>query len=102
MERKYDGQGLRVISVHTPEFPFEKERRRVERAAERYRIEQPIYLDNDYAYWNALDNHYWPAFYLVDRAGNIRASDVGELHLDTDKGAAFEAKLRLLLSEKAS
>jgi hypothetical protein len=102
MEQKYDAQGLRVISVHTPEFPFEKERRRVERAAERYQIRQPIYLDNDYAYWNALENQYWPAFYLVDRKGMIRASDVGELHLGTEKGNAFEAKLRALLSEKAS
>jgi len=102
METKYGSQGLEVIGVHTPEFEYEKERRRVERASERYKLGHPIYMDNDYAYWNALGNRYWPAFYLVDRNGNIRASDVGELHLNTDKGNAFEAKLRELLDEKAS
>ena len=102
METKYAGQGLEVIGVHTPEFAYEKERRRVERASDRYKLAHPIYMDNDYAFWNALGNNYWPAFYLVDRKGNVRAADVGELHLNTEKGDAFEGKLRELLAEKAS
>jgi hypothetical protein len=102
MEQKYTARGLEVIGIHTPEFDYEKSRQRVEQAAARFQLKQPIYLDNDYAYWNALDNHYWPAFYLVDRRGNIRATDVGELHLNTSKGDAFEAKLEALLAEKAS
>lgn len=101
MKEKYAGQGLQVISVHTPEFEYEKDRRRVERAAQRYKLDQPIYMDNDYAYWNALGNRYWPSFYLVDRQGNIRAHDAGELHLGTDKGDAFEAQLKELLAEPA-
>jgi hypothetical protein len=102
MKEKYGEQGFVVVSVHTPEFDYEKERRRVERAVERYKLEQPVYMDNDYAYWNALGNRYWPAFYLVDRKGNLRASEEGELHLDTDKGNSFEGKLRALLAEKGS
>jgi len=102
MEQKYGSQGLQVIGVHTPEFEYEKERRRVERASERYKLEHPIYMDNDYGFWKALGNRYWPAFYLVDRKGHIRATDIGELHLDTEKGNSFEAKLRELLAEKAS
>jgi hypothetical protein len=102
MKQKYAARGLQVISVHTPEFEYEKERRRVERAAERYKLDQPIYMDNDYAYWNALGNRYWPSFYLVDRQGNLRARETGELHLDTDKGNAFEEQLRRLLAEDPS
>ena len=102
MEQKYGAQGFQVIGVHTPEFEYEKDRRRVERATERYQLAHPVYMDNDRAYWNALGNQYWPAFYLVDRKGNIRAADIGELHLDTGKGATFEAKIRELLAEKAS
>ena len=101
MEKKYASKGFRVVSVHTPEFEYEKDRRRVERAAERYKLKQAIYMDNDYAYWNALENHYWPAFYLVDRKGVIRAKEEGELHLDTAKGGAFEAKLRELIAEES-
>ena len=101
MKERYSDDGLQVISVHTPEFEYEKERRRVERAAQRYKLDQPIYMDNDYAYWNALENRFWPSFYLVDREGNIRAQEVGELHLNTSKGDAFEAKLKKLLEEDA-
>lgn len=99
MIQRYGNKGFQVVSVHSPEFDYEKDRRRVERAAERYKLEQPIYIDNDHAYWKALDNQYWPSFYLVDKKGVIRASDIGELHLNSSKGDAFEAKLRSLLEE---
>ena len=102
MKTRYAAQGLQVVSVHTPEFDYEKDRRRVERAAERYRLDQPIFMDNDYAYWNALGNRYWPSFYLVDRNGLIRAQTAGELHLESDAGQAFEARLKALLAEPAS
>ncbi len=91
-----------MVSVHTPEFDFEKDRGRVERAVKRYKLDQPVFMDNDYAYWNALGNRYWPSFYLVDREGNIRAKTVGELHKGERKGERFEAKLRELLAEDAS
>jgi hypothetical protein len=100
MIERYSSQGLQVIGVHSPEFEHEKDRRLVERAAERYRLHQPIYMDNDHAYWDALRNSYWPSFYLIDRHGNIRAMDVGELHLDSDKGDRFEARLRELIAER--
>ena len=35
-------------------------------------IDYPVALDNDYAIWNAFDNHYWPALYFADREGIIR------------------------------
>jgi hypothetical protein len=34
--------------------------------------------DNDYAIWNAFDNHYWPALYFVDADGVIRDTHFGE------------------------
>jgi Thioredoxin like C-terminal domain len=42
------------------------------------RVEYPIAIDNDYAIWNAFDNHYWPALYLVDAQGRIRSHQFGE------------------------
>ena len=42
-----------------------------------------------------------PFVVLVDRAGNIRAIEAGELHADTPKAERFEAQLRELLAEKA-
>jgi thiol-disulfide isomerase/thioredoxin len=75
---KYEDQGLVVVGVHTPEFPFEHEVDNVRWAAEDMRVEYPIALDSDYGVWRAFDNHYWPAVYLADAAGRIRHHQFGE------------------------
>jgi thiol-disulfide isomerase/thioredoxin len=75
---KYEDQGLVVIGVHTPEFPFEREIDNVRWAAEDMRVEYPIALDSDYGVWRAFDNHYWPAVYIVDTEGRIRHHQFGE------------------------
>ena len=41
-------------------------------------IDYPVVGDNDYAIWNAFDNHYWPALYFVDADGIIRDTHFGE------------------------
>jgi hypothetical protein len=71
-------QGLVVIGVHTPEFPFEHELENVRRAVRQLRIEYPVAIDNDYAVWRAFDNNYWPALYFLDPRGRIRHHHFGE------------------------
>ena len=75
---KYADQGLVVIGVHTPEFPFEHDIENVRRAAKDMQVEYPIAIDNDYAIWRAFENHYWPALYFVDAQGQIRHHTFGE------------------------
>jgi|SRR5579863_510940 len=75
---KYQDQGLIVVGVHTPEFSFEKEEANVKQATVRHGIRYPVALDNDYGTWNAYDNHYWPAHYLIDAQGRIREEHFGE------------------------
>jgi thiol-disulfide isomerase/thioredoxin len=75
---KYRDHGVVVIGVHTPEFSFEHDIENVRRAARDMRVSYPIAIDNDYAIWSAFDNHYWPALYLVDAQGRIRAHQFGE------------------------
>jgi len=74
----YKNDGLVVIGVHSPEFPFEKNIDNVRRAAKEMRVDYPIAIDNDFALWRALDNQYWPALYLVDSQGRIRHHQFGE------------------------
>jgi thiol-disulfide isomerase/thioredoxin len=74
----YRDDGLVVIGVHTPEFTFEHDIERVRGAADERGIDYPVAIDNDYAIWNAFDNHYWPALYFVDPAGLIRGQHFGE------------------------
>jgi thiol-disulfide isomerase/thioredoxin len=75
---KYADQGLVVVGVHTPEFPFEQDVDNVREAAKEMRVEYPIALDNDYAVWQAFSNHYWPAVYIADAEGRIRYHHFGE------------------------
>jgi thiol-disulfide isomerase/thioredoxin len=75
---KYREHGLVVIGVHTPEFPFEHDLENVQRAVQEMRITYPVVVDNDYAIWEAFDNHYWPALYLIDAEGSIRYQQFGE------------------------
>ena len=75
---KYREHGVVVIGVHSPEFSFEHDLENVRRAVKDMRVEYPIAIDNDYAIWDAFDNHYWPALYIVDAQGRIRHHHFGE------------------------
>jgi thiol-disulfide isomerase/thioredoxin len=75
---KYEKQGLVVIGVHTPEFPFEQDVDNVREAAKEMEVEYPVAIDSDYAVWSAFDNSYWPAAYVADAQGRIRHHRFGE------------------------
>ena len=75
---KYGDQGLVVVGVHTPEFPFERDVDNVRQAATDMRVEYPIALDSDYGVWRAFSNRYWPAVYIADAEGRIRHHQFGE------------------------
>src|SRR5262245_9189241 len=75
---KYGGQGLVLVGVHTPEFPFEADADNVVEAIKALDVEFPIALDPDYAVWEAFANRYWPAVYIADSEGRIRHHQFGE------------------------
>ncbi len=75
---KYEDQGLVVVGVHTPEFPFEEELDNVVEAVRDMRVDYPVALDRAYGVWQAFSNHYWPAVYIADAEGRIRHHQFGE------------------------
>ena len=75
---KYKDNGLVVIGVHTPEFEFEKDLPKVQRAVQKFGVTYPVALDSDQAIWNAFHNEYWPAHYFLDVNGKIRYAHFGE------------------------
>jgi thiol-disulfide isomerase/thioredoxin len=77
-DRRYRRDGLTIVGVHSPEFPFEKDAGNVEEAIERNGIEYPVAQDNDLATWSAWGNQYWPAEYFVDARGRVRYTHFGE------------------------
>lgn len=90
---KYKDQGFVVIGVHTPEFEFEKDSKNVLNAIKQYNIHYPVPQDNDYGTWNAYNNQYWPAEYLIDAKGIIRRTHFGEGEYDQTE-MAIQALLK--------
>ncbi len=87
---KYHDQGLEIIAVHTPEFEFEKIPANVKQAVKDFKITYPVAMDPDYSTWNAYQNRYWPAEYLIDAEGNIRYTHFGEGEYDASEQAIQE------------
>ena len=55
-------------------------------------VKYPIAVDSNYGTWDAWNNQYWPAEYLIDPSGNVRAYDFGEGDYST-----MESNIRMLL-----
>lgn len=94
---RYGKDGLVVIGVHTPEYPFERILANVRQQVAQLGITYPVAVDNDYAVWRSFGNQYWPAHYLIDANGQVRYSHFGEGAYDTQ-----EQVIRTLLAERAS
>jgi cytochrome c biogenesis protein CcdA/thiol-disulfide isomerase/thioredoxin len=74
----YGTDGLVVVGVHTPEFAFEHVVSNVQSAVQQFGVTYPVAVDNNYSTWNAYDNEYWPADYLIDASGEVRYEAFGE------------------------
>ncbi len=91
---KYQAQGLVVVGVHTPEYPWERDKKAVSRAIREWQLPYPVVADNDYVIWNRFGNQYWPAHYLFDAHGQLRYTAFGEGNY-----AEQEKVIRQLLKE---
>jgi len=94
MFKKYKSQGLVVIGIHSPEFPFERDPKNVADAIKRFKITFPVGQDNNYVTWKNFENKYWPADYIIDRQGKLRFSHYGEGN-DTQIENEIRALLKL-------
>jgi cytochrome c biogenesis protein CcdA/thiol-disulfide isomerase/thioredoxin len=89
----YKKDGLVVVGVSAPEFAFEHVVSNVESAAGSLGIDYPVAIDDNLATWDAYNNEYWPADYLIDPTGVVRAYDFGEGGYST-----MENNIRMLLT----
>ena len=76
--KEYARYGLVVVGVHTPEFAFEHVVSNVRSQAAAFGVRYPVAIDDNYATWDAYDNEYWPADYLIDASGDVRHVHFGE------------------------
>ena len=90
---------LQIIGIHSPEFDYEKNRNQMRETMARYHVNYPQVLDDNHEYWQSLNNTYWPAFYIVDKKGNIREKFAGETHPDDRQAAEIEKVIDTLSKE---
>lgn len=99
LRARYGDEGLRLVGVHTPEFKHESERDAVKEHVAEHDIRRPVMLDNDFSYWDAMGNRYWPTFYLIDKSGRVRQRIDGEVRPGDERADRIEAQIERLLAE---
>jgi cytochrome c biogenesis protein CcdA/thiol-disulfide isomerase/thioredoxin len=96
----YHRHGLEIVGVETPEFTFEQDASNVSQAIRADGLRYPVVQDNRYGTWNAYQNEYWPAEYLIDAHGQVRRTQFGEGGYKQDEAAVrellYEAGIRHL------
>lgn len=92
--RLYGPVGLVIVAVHTPEFTFAKNPKRVADAVRRFGFSFPVAIDSNYKIWDAFHNQAWPADYLIDGKGEIIY-----LHLGEGEYGDLERKIQQLLKQ---
>ena len=100
IDEKYRDKGLSIIGIHTPEFEHEKVRANIEKKISEFKLHHPVMMDNNYAYWNTLNNRYWPAFYLYDQEGILVHTHFAETHAGDKNAQSLEKKIMQLISKQ--
>jgi len=75
---RYAGDGLRVISVHTPGFEPSRDEAVVRAEVARLAVEHAVVLDGDYEVWDLYGTEGWPSRYLFDADLRLAHAHFGE------------------------
>ncbi len=93
-------ESLVIVGVHTPESKHEADPLALAEQIKQHKIDYPVVVDAKNATWQAYNNRYWPAIYLIDKQGRIRQRWEGELEFkDADGDKKMRAAIQELLAE---
>ena len=85
----YHDDSFKLISVHFPHAGSSRDISGIQERSDALGVTYPVVVDNDLVLWNAYGTRTWPAFYGIDRQGNIRFAKFGggnfELVIDAVK-----------------
>lgn len=65
-------------------------------------VTYPVALDNDGLTWNAYEQRFWPATYLIDKQGYIRYKRFGEFTYGSNEDAEWAIRTLMAEPEPAS
>jgi len=68
---------VNFVSVHMPRSKEDTDVSKVKRAAKKYKITQPIFVDNKMVLTDIFENQYVPSYYLFDQKGVLRHYQAG-------------------------
>jgi DNA-binding beta-propeller fold protein YncE len=81
LEQRFPDE-LVVIGVHSPKFTNEKDSENLRRILLRYEIEHPVANDANHEIWRRYGAKAWPTRIIIDPAGNLVGTALGEGNLD--------------------
>ncbi len=78
LEEKYMDEPFAVVGVHSAKFETEGDVESIRRIVQRYGIEHPVVVDDDYGIWKKYGVRAWPTFVLIDPEGYVIGRAEGE------------------------
>lgn len=82
LEKKYHGQPVAFIGVHSAKYFNEQQAKNVKEAIARYEIGHPVVVDQEMQIWRSYNVSAWPTIVIVDPKGNIVYHQAGEGQYD--------------------
>ena len=89
---RYRERGLRVIGVHTPELPSERNLDSLRAFVKKKALRWTVISDLGETIWDTFGVHAWPTIFVIDKEGRIAATFVGD-----DRAAEIESLIEKLL-----
>jgi thiol-disulfide isomerase/thioredoxin len=77
LEKKYRGQPVVFIGVHSAKFFNEQQAQNVQEAVGRYEIGHPVVVDQEMKIWRSYNVTAWPTIVIVDPKGNVVYQQAG-------------------------
>ncbi|MBS4198785.1 TlpA family protein disulfide reductase [Bacillus sp. FJAT-49732] len=68
---------LNVVAVHMPRSEDDLDIEEIKKVASEHGIIQPIFVDSELKFADALENQYVPAYYVFDKEGKLRHFQAG-------------------------
>ena len=81
LEQRFPDE-LVIIGIHSPKFTNEQDTENLKRILVRYEIEHPVANDAAHQIWKRYGVQAWPTRVIIDPAGNVVGTAMGEGNLE--------------------
>lgn len=90
------GDSLQMVGFHMPRQESDMDVEEVRKVVQGFQIPDAIGIDNTHGVGEAFENAFWPAYFLFDAEGKLRARSAGDVGL-----SVIERTLEKVMEESA-